>query len=74
MRDRIFIFFFSLASLFDIRKSDRQNSSGQEEKYSTRRGLRLGTKTRDFAEFSIKNLENPIFWFFSNLRLSDGQN
>ena len=31
-------------------------------------------KTRDFAEFSIKNSENPMFWFFSDLRLSDGQN
>ena len=31
-------------------------------------------KTRDFAEFSIKNSENSIFWFFSDLRLSDGQN
>ena len=34
----IFIFFSSIASLFDIRKSNRQNSSGQEIKrlYSTR--------------------------------------
>ena len=33
----LFIFLkFSLASLFDIRKSDRQNSSGQEAKCSTR--------------------------------------
>ena len=31
-------------------------------------------KTQDFTEFSIKNSENPMFWFFSNLRLSDGQN
>ena len=31
-------------------------------------------KTRDFAKFSIKNLENPMFWFFSDLRHSDGQN
>ena len=30
-----FIFFSSLTSLFDIRKSDRQNSSGQERKGST---------------------------------------
>ena len=29
-------------------------------------------KTRDFAEFLIKNSKNPMFWFFSNLRLSDG--
>ena len=31
-------------------------------------------KTRDFVEFSIKNSENPMFRFFSDLRLSDGQN
>ena len=31
-------------------------------------------KTQDFAEFSIKNSENPMFWFFLDLRLSDGQN
>ena len=31
-------------------------------------------KTQDFIEFSIKNSENPMFWFFLNLRLSDGQN
>ena len=39
---------FSLASLFDIRKSDRRNSSGQERKCSTRRGLRVGTKNTGF--------------------------
>ena len=32
----IFLFFSSLTSLFDIQKSDRQNSSGQEAKCSTR--------------------------------------
>ena len=31
-------------------------------------------KTRDFVDFPIKNSENPMFWFFSDLRLSDGQN
>ena len=31
----LFFFFSSLTSLFDIRKSDRQNSSGQEAKCST---------------------------------------
>ena len=31
----LFIFLFSLASLFDIRKSDRQDSSGEEAKCST---------------------------------------
>ena len=45
----IFIFFFSsLAFLFDLRKSDRQNSSGEEAKCSTQRGLRVGTKNTGF--------------------------
>ena len=45
-----FIFFslFSLSSLFDIRKSDRQNSSRQEAKCSTQQGLRMGTKNTGF--------------------------
>ena len=43
-----FYFFSSLTSLFDIWKSNRQNSSGQERKGSTRRGLRVGTKNTGF--------------------------
>ena len=31
-------------------------------------------KTRDFTENSGKSSENPKFWFFSDLRRSDGQN
>ena len=45
-----FIYFSSLTSLFDIRKSDRRNSSGQERKGSTRRGLRMGTKNTGFHQ------------------------
>ena len=47
LADRFF-FFFSLASLFDLRKSDRQNSSGEEAKCSTQRGLSVGTKNTGF--------------------------
>ena len=43
-----FYLLFSLASLFDLRKSDLQNSSGQEAKCSTQRGLRMGTKNTGF--------------------------
>ena len=68
-----FIFFF-LTSLFDIRKSDRQNSSGEEAKCSTQRGLRVGTKNTGFHRVFNKYSENPLFWFFSDLRLSAGQN
>ena len=50
MEKFLFLFYFisSLSSLFDIWKSDRRNSSEQEEKCSTRRGLRLGTKNMGF--------------------------
>ena len=34
----------------------------------------MGTKKRDFTEFSIKNSQNPMFCFFSDLWLFDGQN
>ena len=57
MRSNVFIFlffFFSyFASLFDIRKSDRQNSSGEEAKCSTQRGLRVGTKNTGFHRVFI---------------------
>ena len=43
-----FYLLFSLASLFDLRKSDRQNSSGQEAKCSNQRGLCMGTKNTGF--------------------------
>ena len=69
-----FLFFFSLTSLFDLRKSNRQDSSGQEAKGSTRRGLRLGTKNMGFHRVFNKNSENPLFWFFSDLQFSADQN
>ena len=34
----------------------------------------MGTKNTGFRRVFNKNSENPLFWFFSNLRLSDGQN
>ena len=43
-----FFLYFSLSSLFNIRKSDLQNSSGQEAKCSTQQGLHLGTKNTGF--------------------------
>ena len=46
--DLFFFIYFSLTSIFDIRKSDRQNSSGQERKGSTQQGLRMGTKNTGF--------------------------
>ena len=34
----------------------------------------MGTKNTGFRRVFNKNSENPLFWFFSDLRLSDGQN
>ena len=34
----------------------------------------MGTKNTGFRRVFNKNLENPLFWFCSDLRLSDGQN
>ena len=34
----------------------------------------MGTKNTGFRRVFNKNSENPMFWFFSDLRLSDGQN
>ena len=52
IRDNRFFFYYyyfsSLTSLFDIRKLDRKNSSEQEAKCSTQRGLRMGTKNKGF--------------------------
>ena len=63
-----FLIFFLLDSFSDLRKSDSRNSSGQEQKvfYATR-ATRGYKKKLDFIENSGKNLENPNFWFFSDL-------
>ena len=71
---RFFYFFSSLASLFDIWKSDRQIRRGKKQSALLDEGYVWEQKIRDFVEFSIKNLENLMFWFFSDLRLSDSQN
>ena len=34
----------------------------------------MGTKNTGFRRVFNKNSENPMFWFFLDLRLSDGQN
>ena len=47
---------------------------GKNEKALLDEGYAWELKTQDFAEFLIKNSENSMFWFFSDLRLSAGQN
>ena len=34
----------------------------------------MGTKNTGFHRVFNKTSENPLFWFFSDLRLSNGQN
>ena len=63
-RDNVIFYFFylfSLASLFYIRKLDRRNLSGKKSKVLYSMRATRGNKTRDFADFSIKNSENPMF-------------
>ena len=74
-RRRKFFFIYLLSLLSSIYgnrtveiRRDKKKSALLDEGYAWE------PKTRDFAEFSIKNSENPMFWFFSDLRLSDGQN
>ena len=72
----IFIFYFFLLSLLSSIYGNRTVGihRGKNEKALLDEGYAWEPKTRDFTEFSIKNSKNPMFWFFSDLRLSDGQN
>ena len=71
------LFLFSLLSLlFSIYgnrtvgiRRDKNENALLDEGYAWEQ-----KKKGDFAEFSIKNSENLMFWFFSDLRLSDDQN
>ena len=66
----IFFTFFS-----DSRKSDRRISSGKERKvfYATR-ATRGYQKHRISPRIQVKILKILNFWFFSDLRRSNGQN
>ena len=72
-RKFLFIYFLSLLSSIygnrtvGIRRGKKRSALLDE-------GYAWEPKTRDFTEFLIKNSENPMFWFFSDLWLSDGQN
>ena len=73
MREFFFFFFsFLLSTIYGNRTFGIHRD--KNEKALLDEGYAWEPKTRDFAEFSIKNSENPMFWFFSDLRLSDGQN
>ena len=73
MREFLFFFFsFLLSSVYGNRTVGIRRS--KNEKALLDEGYAWKPKTQDFTEFSIKNSENPMFWFFSDLRLFDGQN
>ena len=76
VRERDFFFTSSLLSLLSSIYENRTVGIhwGKNEKALLDEGYAWEPKTWDFAEFSIKNSKNPMFWFFSDLRLSDGQN
>ena len=74
LRRKIFIFIF-LFSRFSLRYTEIGLSEfvGARRKvlYSTR--ATLGNQKHGISpSFQFKNSENPMFWFFSDLRLSDG--
>ena len=72
---RFFFYFFHLSLLSSIYGNRTvEIRRGKNEKALLDEGYAWEPKTRDFAEFLIKNSKNPMFWFFSDLRLSDGQN
>ena len=60
-----FLFFFSLASLFDIRSFDRRNSSDQERKF-----IYLTSATREYqkngisSRIQVRSSKNPKFRYF----------
>ena len=70
------IFFFFLLSLLSLIYGNRTVGihRGKKKSVLIDEGYAWEPKTRDFTEFSIKNSENPMFLFFSDLRLSNGQN
>ena len=71
-----FYFIFFLLSLLSSIYGNRTVGIRRGKKQSALldEGYAWEPKTWDFVEFSIKNSKNPMFWFFSDLRLSDGQN
>ena len=72
--DLLFSFFFLslLSSIYGNRTVGIRR--GKKQSALLDQGYAWEPKTPDFTEFSIKNSENHMFWFFSDLRLFDSQN
>ena len=74
-RKFIFLFLFFFSIFFSIYENQTVRiRRGKKQSAILNEGYVWEPKTRDFAEFLIKNSENPMFWFFLNLRLSVGHN
>ena len=74
-RFNFYFYFFSLSLLYSIyRNRTVRIRRGKKQSALLDEGYAWEPKTRDFAEFLIKTSENPMFWFFSDLRLSAGHN
>ena len=70
-----FFLFFLLSLLSSIYRNQTVGIlRGKKKSALLDEGYAWELKTQDFTELSIKNSKNPMFWFFSDLRLSDGQN
>ena len=74
--ERFILFYFNFLSLLSSIYGNRTIGIRRGKKQSALldEGYAWEPKTRDFTEFSIKISKNPMFSFFSDLRLSDGQN
>ena len=72
-----FFYFFIFFSRFSLRYMEigPLEFVGARSKvlYSTR-ATHGNKKHRISPSFQLKNSENPMFWFFSDLRFSDGHN
>ena len=70
-----FLIFFSFLFFLRFTKIGLSEFVGPGTKSSLRdEGYAWVPKTWDFIENSGKNSKNPNFWFFSDLRRSNGQN
>ena len=74
-REIFYLFILSLHFFFRFTKIGPLEFVGQRTKvYLRDEGYAWVPETRDFTEDSGKSSKNPNFWFFSDLRLSNGQN
>ena len=78
MRERGFFYYFiCIFSRFSLRYTEIGPSAfvrARTKMLYSMRATRENQKHGISPSFQLKNSENLMFWFFSDLRLSDGQN